>query len=131
MIRLAVPGYAIEAIGVLPAFFGQLIHQEDESDRVKRSIMSGPPGTAISQDIRGWRGGTPNTSDDIRSMTVAGYYAPWFRSPGFDTPLLRALYITLSPREQELCCSLVDGWGRDSIHPGDPCRQNTVRQGTL
>lgn len=87
---------------------------EDEPDWMKRSIVCAPAGTAVFRDIRGWHGGTANRSDQIRPMTATGYYAPWFRSPGPDTPLPRAIYDTLSSRGQELCRNLVNWWSQDN-----------------
>lgn len=83
---------------------------EDEPRWMKRSILCAPAGTTIFRDNRLWHGGTANTSDEIRPMTVMAYTAPWYRCPGSDTPLPRSVYDTLSPRGQELCRHLVKWW---------------------
>ncbi len=81
---------------------------EEEPERMKRSIVCAPAGTAIIRDVRCWHGGTANRSDEIRPMTSAGYVAPWFRRPQYGDFLPRRLYDTLSPRAKALCRSLVE-----------------------
>jgi ectoine hydroxylase-related dioxygenase (phytanoyl-CoA dioxygenase family) len=81
---------------------------EEEPERMKRSILCAPAGTAIIRDVRCWHGGTANRSDEIRPMTSAGYLAPWFRMPRYGDWLPRSLYDTLSPRGQQLCRFLVE-----------------------
>lgn len=81
---------------------------ETEPDRMKRSIVCAPAGTAIIRDVRCWHGGTANNSDEIRPMTSAGYTAPWFRLQNLGTPLPRAIYETLSPRAKALCRLIVE-----------------------
>ena len=76
---------------------------EEEPERMKRSIVCAPAGTAIVRDVRCWHGGTANRSDEIRPMTSAGYVAPWFRTPHQGDYLPRSLYETLSPRAKALC----------------------------
>jgi ectoine hydroxylase-related dioxygenase (phytanoyl-CoA dioxygenase family) len=81
---------------------------DEEPERMRRSLLCAPAGTAIIRDVRCWHGGTANRSDEIRPMTSAGYLAPWFRMPQYGDPLTRALYDTLSPRGQQLCRFLVE-----------------------
>jgi hypothetical protein len=33
------------------------------------------------RDVRAWHGGTPNLSDEVRSIPNLEFYAPWFREP--------------------------------------------------
>jgi ectoine hydroxylase-related dioxygenase (phytanoyl-CoA dioxygenase family) len=80
----------------------------EEPERMKRSILCAPAGTAIIRDVRCWHGGTANRSEEIRPMTSAGYLAPWFRMPRYGDWLPRSLYDTLSPRGQQLCRFLVE-----------------------
>lgn len=76
---------------------------EEEPERMRRSILCAPAGTAVIRDVRCWHGGTANRSEEIRPMTSAGYLAPWFRMPQYGDPLPRSLYETLSPRGKQLC----------------------------
>ena len=80
---------------------------EEEPERMKRSIVCAPAGTAIIRDVRCWHGGTANRSDEIRPMTSAGYFAPWFRRPQYGDHLPKSLYDTLSPRAKALCRAMV------------------------
>ncbi|MBI1925840.1 phytanoyl-CoA dioxygenase family protein [Candidatus Poribacteria bacterium] len=80
---------------------------EAEPERMKRSIVCAPAGTAIIRDVRCWHGGTANNSDEIRPMMGFGYLAPWFRLPHLELSLPRGLYETLSPRAQTLCRFIV------------------------
>ncbi len=86
---------------------------EEEPAHWKRSIACAPAGTALVRDVRCWHGGTANNSDELRIMTSAGYFAPWFRRPERETPLPLARYRELSARGQELCRELVDWEGRN------------------
>ena len=80
---------------------------DEEPDRMKRSHLCAPAGTAVIRDVRCWHGGTPNDSDEIRPMIGVGYFAPWFRLPGLQPTLPRTLYETLSPQAQHLCRFIV------------------------
>lgn len=80
---------------------------EEEPERMKRSIICAPAGTAIIRDVRCWHGGTANNSDENRPMMGFGYLAPWFRLPHLEPSLPRTLYETLSPRAQTLCRFIV------------------------
>jgi ectoine hydroxylase-related dioxygenase (phytanoyl-CoA dioxygenase family) len=81
---------------------------EEEPERMRRSLLCAPAGTAVIRDVRCWHGGTANRSEEIRPMTSAGYLAPWFRMPQYGDPLPRPVYDTLSPRAQQLCRFLVE-----------------------
>ena len=80
----------------------------EEPERMRRSIICAPAGTAIIRDVRCWHGGTANNSDEIRPMTSVGYFAPWFRQPRLEPTLPRGLYETLSPRGKTLCRFIVE-----------------------
>ena len=55
----------------------------DEPDWMKLSTLCPvPAGSAIFRDNRCWHGGTPNLSNEIRSLPNIEYFAPWFRSEG-------------------------------------------------
>lgn len=81
---------------------------EEEPRHWRESIVCAPAGTALVRDVRCWHGGTANASQDLRIMTSAGYWAPWFRRPGADRTLPLTVYRGLSPRAQELCRGIVD-----------------------
>ena len=81
---------------------------ENEPDHGKRSIVCAPAGTALVRDVRTWHGGTANLSDENRIMTSAGYYASWFKRPGFERPLTLELYRKLSERGRRMCQDIVD-----------------------
>lgn len=81
---------------------------EEEPAWMKKSIVCAPAGTALIRDVRCWHGGTANNADEIRPMTSAGYFAPWFRRPAQPPLMPRAVYDTLSPRARELCRLLVE-----------------------
>jgi ectoine hydroxylase-related dioxygenase (phytanoyl-CoA dioxygenase family) len=81
---------------------------EEEPERMRRSILCAPAGTAVIRDVRCWHGGTANRSEEVRPMTSAGYLAPWFRMPQYGDLLPRALYEKLSPRARQLCRLLVE-----------------------
>lgn len=38
-----------------------------------------PAGSIMVRDVRAWHGGTPNVSDQVRSIPNLEFYAPWFR----------------------------------------------------
>lgn len=40
-----------------------------------------PAGSIMIRDTRAWHGGTPNVSDQTRSIPNLEFYAPWFREP--------------------------------------------------
>ncbi len=80
---------------------------EEEPDWMKNSVACAPSKSAIVRDVRCWHGGTANMSRDMRIMTSVGYYAPWFRRPGRDGEMPRAIYDSLSDRGKTLCLSIV------------------------
>ncbi len=69
---------------------------------MQQSILCAPAGTAIVRDVRCWHGGTANCSDQVRPMTSAGYFAPWYRAR--EAPVLpHGQFEALSSRAQALC----------------------------
>jgi len=80
----------------------------DEPERMKRSLICAPTGTAVIRDVRCWHGGTANRSDEIGPMTSAGYLASWFRMPPYGDPLPRSVYDALSPRGRQFCRFLLE-----------------------
>ncbi len=81
---------------------------EEEPERMRRSFVCAPPGTAIIRDVRCWHGGTRNSSDQVRIMLGIGYYAPWFRQARMHGVVPRSLYRTLPARAQRLARFIVD-----------------------
>lgn len=76
---------------------------EEEPRHWRESIVCAPAGTALVRDVRTWHGGTANDSSDLRIMTSAGYWAPWFRRPGGEAAMPSAIYRGLSARGRQLC----------------------------
>ncbi len=76
---------------------------DHEPDWMKRSIICAPAGTALIRDVRCWHGGTANQSDEIRPMTSAGYYAPWYYKKTPHPGLTQEIYESMSPKARSLC----------------------------
>ena len=45
------------------------------------TVCPAPAGSIMIRDTRAWHGGTPNISEQIRSIPNLEFYAPWFREP--------------------------------------------------
>lgn len=45
------------------------------------TVCPAPAGAVMIRDVRAWHGGTPNVSDEIRSIPNLEFYAPWYREP--------------------------------------------------
>ncbi|MGI9598539.1 MAG: phytanoyl-CoA dioxygenase family protein [Acidimicrobiales bacterium] len=45
------------------------------------TVCPAPAGAVQIRDVRAWHGGTPNLSNDVRSIPNVEFYAPWFREP--------------------------------------------------
>lgn len=54
--------------------------QEPEWMRLS-TVCPAPAGSVQLRDVRAWHGGTPNVSDDVRSIPNIELYAPWFHFP--------------------------------------------------
>ncbi len=60
-----------------------------------------PAGSIMVRDTRAWHGGTPNVSDEVRSIPNLEFYAPWFREP-MKPAITYADFKQLSERAQRL-----------------------------
>jgi hypothetical protein len=54
------------------------LEQEPEWMRLS-TVCPAPAGAVQIRDVRAWHGGTPNLSDEVRSIPNVEFYAPWFR----------------------------------------------------
>ncbi|MGB3735399.1 MAG: phytanoyl-CoA dioxygenase family protein [Ilumatobacter sp.] len=55
---------------------------DDEPEWMRLStVCPAPAGSVQIRDVRAWHGGTPNLSDEARSIPNLELYAPWFREP--------------------------------------------------
>jgi len=55
---------------------------KDEPEWMRLStVCPAPAGSIMIRDVRAWHGGTPNLSDEVRSIPNLEFYAPWFREP--------------------------------------------------
>lgn len=82
---------------------------EQEPQWMQESIVEAPAGTALVRDVRCWHGGTANVSQETRTMTSVGYYAPWFRRPGGPAgPMPPATYNSLGDRGRAMCRDLLE-----------------------
>jgi hypothetical protein len=53
---------------------------DDEPEWMKLSaVCPAPAGSVQLRDVRAWHGGTPNLSDEVRSIPNVEFNAPWFR----------------------------------------------------
>lgn len=82
---------------------------DQEPQWMQQSIVEVPAGTALVRDVRCWHGGTANVSQETRTMTSVGYYAPWFRRPGIAaSPMPRAIFDSLGDRGRTMCRGLLE-----------------------
>lgn len=56
------------------------LEQEPEWMRLS-TVCPAPAGAVQLRDVRAWHGGTPNISNDVRSIPNIELYAPWFHFP--------------------------------------------------
>ena len=56
------------------------LDQEPEWMRLS-TVCPAPAGAVQIRDVRAWHGGTPNLSDEVRSIPNLEFYAPWYRDP--------------------------------------------------
>ena len=55
---------------------------ESEPEWMRLStVCPAPAGAVMIRDVRAWHGGTPNLTDQVRSIPNMEFYAPWFREP--------------------------------------------------
>ncbi len=53
---------------------------DEEPEWMKLStVCPAPAGSVQIRDVRAWHGGTPNVSDEVRSIPNVEFNAPWFR----------------------------------------------------
>jgi hypothetical protein len=71
-----------------------------------------PAGSVLIRDPRAWHGGTPNLSDEARSIPNIEYYAPWFREPMAQS-MPRSIYDTLSEHGKRVCRYIVSDQNLD------------------
>jgi|TARA_B100000959_G_C14953971_1_gene612930 hypothetical protein len=80
---------------------------DEEPDWMKLSTACpAPAGSVLIRDPRAWHGGTPNLSDEARSIPNIEYYAPWFREP-MARSMPRSIYDTLSEHGKRICRYIV------------------------
>ena len=65
------------------------------------AVCPAPAGAVQIRDVRAWHGGTPNLSDEVRSIPNIEFYAPWFRDPTWPS-ISYADHRNLSERAQRL-----------------------------
>jgi hypothetical protein len=76
----------------------------DEPEWMRMSTLVGAPaGAGVFRDTRAWHGGTPNLSNQVRSMPNIEYAAPWFEDFPFMQSMPHEIWRTLSPHAQQLC----------------------------
>ncbi|MDG2112108.1 MAG: phytanoyl-CoA dioxygenase family protein [Actinomycetota bacterium] len=76
------------------------------------TVNPAPAGSVLLRDPRAWHGGTPNLSNETRSIPNAEFYAPWFYEP---TPVSMPteLYDSLSDHGKRICRYLVPRRGEE------------------
>lgn len=80
---------------------------EEEPEWMKLStVCPAPAGSVLIRDIRAWHGGTPNVSDEVRSIPNAEFYAPWFHEP-MPKSMPRSVYDSLSEHGKHICRFIV------------------------
>lgn len=65
------------------------------------TVCPAPAGAVQIRDVRAWHGGTPNLSEQVRSIPNLEFYAPWFREP-IVAGISRADWEDLSERSRRL-----------------------------
>lgn len=65
------------------------------------TVCPAPAGSIMVRDVRAWHGGTPNVSDEVRSIPNLEFYAPWFREP-MVPGISYSDFQQLTPRAQHL-----------------------------
>ncbi len=76
------------------------LREEPEWMRLS-TVCPVPAGSVMIRDVRAWHGGTPNLSEETRSIPNLEFYAPWFREP-LVPGITYADFRKLSPRAQRL-----------------------------
>ena len=65
------------------------------------TVCPAPAGAVLFRDVRAWHGGTPNLSEEPRSIPNLEFYAPWFHEPVVPG-IAYADYLKLSERARYL-----------------------------
>lgn len=65
------------------------------------TVCPAPAGAVLLRDVRAWHGGTPNLSEETRSIPNLEFYAPWFHEPVVPG-IAFADYLKLSERARYL-----------------------------
>lgn len=74
----------------------------DEPEWMRLStVCPAPAGSVLLRDVRAWHGGTPNLSEQTRSIPNLEFYAPWFHEP-IVPGISRSDYSKLSERARYL-----------------------------
>lgn len=91
----------------------------DEPLWMKHStVCPAPAGAAVIRDNRAWHSGTPNLSNEVRSMPNVEYFAPWFRSEGINRCMPFELWSRMSEHGQRICRHVVCDRGEPVIGAG-------------
>jgi ectoine hydroxylase-related dioxygenase (phytanoyl-CoA dioxygenase family) len=89
----------------------------DEPEWMKLStVCPAPAGSVLIRDIRAWHGGTPNLSNEVRSIPNVEYWAPWYREP-LRTCMPRHVFEGLSDHGKNLCQYIVADTAEE-LHTG-------------
>jgi ectoine hydroxylase-related dioxygenase (phytanoyl-CoA dioxygenase family) len=80
---------------------------DEEPEWMRLSTVCPVPAGAVQiRDVRAWHGGTPNVSDEARSIPNLEFYAPWYREP-VSPSITYEDHRRLSPHAQHLTRFLV------------------------
>jgi ectoine hydroxylase-related dioxygenase (phytanoyl-CoA dioxygenase family) len=86
---------------------------EEEPAWMKLStVCPAPAGSVLIRDPRAWHGGTPNLSDEVRSIPNIEYFAPWYRE-AMPISMPRKIYDGLSRHGQWVSRYIVAAEGVD------------------
>ena len=66
------------------------------------TVCPAPAGSVLIRDVRAWHGGTPNVSDEARSIPNVEFAAPWYRDGSGRPAISHADHRRLSDRAQQL-----------------------------
>lgn len=87
----------------------------EEPEWMKLStVCPAPAGSVVLRDVRAWHGGTPNLSDEVRSIPSVQFYAPWYRDP-VRRALPRSAWQALSDHGRRVSRYSISDDERDSV----------------
>ena len=78
------------------------------------TVWPAPAGSIMVRDVRAWHGGTPNLSDEVRSIPNLEFFAPWFREPVVPG-IAYVDHQSLPARARQLTRFCVDDKGHDLV----------------